>query len=82
MKLAGITRKIDNVGRITVPKSVRDRFEIEPNDYVGIAVDRDRIILSKYQPACTLCGGTYHVTEYKDKYLCQECLPSLKWQVR
>lgn len=27
-----ITRKIDNLGRISIPKGMRDRFEIAPGD--------------------------------------------------
>ena len=35
------SRKIDNLGRVSIPKSMRDRFRINPNDEVEFGVCND-----------------------------------------
>lgn len=32
------SRKVDSLGRVSIPKSLRDRFEIAPNDEVEFSV--------------------------------------------
>ena len=32
------TRKIDSLGRVSIPKSLRDRFSINPNDEIEFSV--------------------------------------------
>jgi transcriptional pleiotropic regulator of transition state genes len=54
----GIVRKVDQLGRIVLPKEMRRSFEIEINDSMEIFVDGDKIVLQKYAPrkACMLTG--------------------------
>lgn len=40
-------RKIDDLGRIVIPKEIRKRFNIEANDTLFINVDGNKIILEK-----------------------------------
>ena len=35
------SRKVDSLGRISIPKSLRDRFEINPNDEMEFSVCYD-----------------------------------------
>ncbi len=44
----GIIRKIDNLGRIVLPKELRYGLNIESGDDFQILVDNNNIILSKY----------------------------------
>jgi AbrB family transcriptional regulator, transcriptional pleiotropic regulator of transition state genes len=78
MESVGLIRKIDRAGRITLPKGIRRRWDIKENDGLEIAIDGDNIVLSKYRSICTFCGAHEGVTEYKDKFLCEECRCSLK----
>ena len=32
------TRKVDSLGRLSIPKSLRDRFNINPNDEIEFSV--------------------------------------------
>lgn len=82
MKFLDIVRKLDSAGRIVLPKKIRRSWDIKHNDGLEITIDGDSIILSKYRPKCVFCMGIDHVIEYKDKYVCQECLSSLKGQAR
>lgn len=50
MKATGIVRKIDQLGRFTIPREILRALEISFRDPVEIFVDGNRIILQKYQP--------------------------------
>ena len=49
MKATGIVRRIDDLGRIVIPKEIRRSFRIREGDSVEIFTDtQDRIVLRKY----------------------------------
>ena len=48
MKATGVVRRIDDLGRIVIPKEIRKNFKITEGDSLEIYVDRDAIILKKY----------------------------------
>lgn len=79
MKATGITRKVDSLGRVVIPKELRNKLYIEDDiDSFEIFVDDDAIILKKYQPSCCLCGEFDGIKNYKNKFFCQNCLNELK----
>ncbi len=78
MKSLGIVRKLDELGRIVLPIETRKRLELSPGDGVEIFVERDRVILKKYEPACIFCGNADDVINYNDKKICRRCLDELK----
>ena len=47
-KHTGIIRRIDDIGRIVIPKEVRRRFHIKDGDPLEIGEDGDYIVLQKY----------------------------------
>ena len=58
MKSTGIVRRIDDLGRLVIPKEIRRTFRIREGDPVEIYVDREgEIILKKYSPVSEL--GTF-----------------------
>lgn len=51
MKATGIVRKIDELGRIVIPKEIRKTLRIREGDPLEIYTDREgQIILKKYSP--------------------------------
>ena len=48
MKNIGITRKIDDLGRIVLPKELRKSLCINSGDDFEITIDNNKIILEKY----------------------------------
>ncbi|EJP0467842.1 AbrB/MazE/SpoVT family DNA-binding domain-containing protein [Escherichia coli] len=58
MKSIGIVRKVDELGRIVIPRELRRVFDIEIKDPLEIFVEDDKIILQKYNPgkACAITG--------------------------
>ena len=51
MKATGIVRRIDDLGRIVIPKEIRRTLRIREADPLEIFTDREgEIILKKYSP--------------------------------
>ena len=50
MKETGILRRIDELGRIVVPKEIRKKLKIREGDNLDIFVSEDTVILRKYSP--------------------------------
>ena len=49
LKTTGIIRKIDELGRIVIPKELRGVLGIKSGDSLSFLVDEQRIILEKYE---------------------------------
>ena len=73
MKSVGIVRKIDDLGRMVIPKELRNRMDIKKKDPVEIFVEGDKIVLKKYIPGCVFCGDVNNNSEYKGKVVCEDC---------
>lgn len=50
MRTMGIVRRIDELGRIVIPKEVRKRLRMDSGDLVDISVSEDNVVLSKFHP--------------------------------
>lgn len=50
MKPTGMVRRIDDLGRVVIPKEIRHRLLLEEGDPLEIFVDEDYIKLKKYVP--------------------------------
>lgn len=79
MKATGIVRRIDDLGRVVIPKEIRRTLRIREGDPLEIFVDRDgEVILKKYSPigelgdfakeyAESLYESTGHITMISDR---------------
>lgn len=58
MKATGMTRKVDELGRVVLPKELRNTLGIKEKSPLEIFVEGEDIILQKYQPGgvCALTG--------------------------
>lgn len=57
MKATGIVRRIDDLGRIVIPKEIRRTLRIRETDPLEIFTDKEgEIILKKYSPIGELGG--------------------------
>ena len=78
MKATGIVRNADNLGRIVIPIELRKRLNIDIKDPVEVFMDKDSIVIKKYNPECMFCGSLENITEYKGKKVCESCLNEVK----
>jgi transcriptional pleiotropic regulator of transition state genes len=77
LKATGIVRKVDTLGRIVLPIELRRTFGIYEKDPLEIFVDGEKIILRKYEPACTFCGKATNVKRFNGKIVCDECVAAI-----
>ena len=78
MKSTGIVRNLDELGRIVIPKEMRDNMNIMKYDPIEIYADGDKIILSKYRNSCIICGSMSDLASFKDRQVCKACIDELK----
>lgn len=62
MKSTGIVRKVDELGRVVIPKELRTTLGIAEKDPLEIFVEENKIVLQKYQPNMT-CAVTGEVSD-------------------
>ncbi|HHV26525.1 stage V sporulation protein T [Anaerosalibacter bizertensis] len=72
MKATGIVRRIDDLGRVVIPKEIRRTLRIREGDPLEIFTDREgEVILKKYSPigelnefAAEYCESLYETTNH------------------
>ncbi len=77
MKDTGVVRRLDELGRITLPMELRKILHLEERDSLQIFVEDDRIILQKYTPADIFTGETEDLIEYKGKKISKKTIAEL-----
>jgi len=54
MKATGIVRRIDELGRVVIPKEIRNTLRLKSGDPLEIFTDRNELTLKKYSPIASL----------------------------
>lgn len=90
MKATGIVRRIDDLGRVIIPKEIRRNMRIREGDPLEIYVSKDgEVILKKYSPigdfsdfATQICESlnkaTGHIAVITDRDICIAVAGALK----
>ena len=73
VKSTGITRKVDELGRIVIPMELRNKLDIAERDSLEIFVDGSSILLKKCNSTCTFCGSDKDLLTFGDKLICSKC---------
>ena len=73
----GIIRRLDNVGRLVIPKEIRKKHDIYEGDLVTIIDGISYVIIKKYRNGCIFCGSEEDIIEYKGICVCKNCRKSL-----
>jgi transcriptional pleiotropic regulator of transition state genes len=77
MKSTGIVRKLDELGRITLPIELRRTLGVGERDPLEIFVDEDRIILQKYEPTDIFSGSKDNLFDYHGKKISKDSIVEL-----
>ena len=68
MKATGIVRRIDDLGRVVIPKEIRRTMRIREGDPLEIYTDRDgEVIFKKYSPIGEMSAFATQYTETLNK---------------
>ena len=80
MKATGIVRRIDDLGRVVIPKEIRRTLRIREGDPLEIFTDQNgAIVLKKYSPICTGTGSSVRKSGLRDGPGSYHC-SSRKWK--
>lgn len=76
MKSTGIVRKLDSLGRITLPIEARRTMGMKDREPLEMFTEGDMICLKVYNPkkVCAYCGETKGLIEDDGDYICPKCL--------
>lgn len=79
MSTSGVLRPVDKMGRVVIPKEIRDKLNIVSDiDKIEITVEGDKIILKKHHDACLFCNTIASGVSHKGYFVCHECVDKLK----
>lgn len=78
MKIPGMIRKVDSLGRIVIPQSLRSSMGIQSGDLVEMFLESDRLVMQKFACSCVFCGSNQQLMTFMDKPVCRECISKLK----
>ena len=78
-------RKIDPLGRIVIPKKLRDALALRPEDFMVLSLMSDgSVLMRRANPQCVVCGSIYDLVLIRsaadgavDVRLCKACRGSL-----
>lgn len=77
MKSTGIVRKLDELGRITLPIELRRTLGVSERDPLEIFVDEGKIILQKYEPTDIFNGEKDELIDYCGKKVSKSSITEL-----
>ncbi|MBR5774121.1 MAG: AbrB/MazE/SpoVT family DNA-binding domain-containing protein [Clostridia bacterium] len=79
VRSTGIVRKVDELGRLTIPKEIRKQMNIRDNvDSFEMFTDGNNLILRKYAPSCVFCNSfEMDMISYKGMNVCKACINEL-----
>ena len=72
-----IIRKLNQLGRVHIPKRLRVVYEIPEGSEVSIVPTDEGILIRKLKPSCLICRGEDDLIELNGKWICSSCLAKL-----
>ncbi len=77
MKTTGVVRKLDELGRITLPIELRRSLDLDVKDGLEILVQDNCIILRKAETADIFNGSTEDLVEFEGRKVSKESIRRL-----
>ncbi|WP_249930715.1 AbrB/MazE/SpoVT family DNA-binding domain-containing protein [Paenibacillus polymyxa] len=84
MKNTGMTRPLDTLGRIVIPKELRTSMGIQAGESLEFYLDVETGLLSmrKYIGVCChLCHSVQDLSYFRHSFLCKKCIQDLKGNI-
>ena len=73
MKYTGMTRKMDKLGRLSIPIEIRENFDFNETDIFEIIINNNDIIFRKKEIRCIFCGEQENLKKYRERAVCGKC---------
>ena len=83
MKHTGMTRPVDELGRIVIPKELRDSLDIRATDRMEFWMTEEGLVLRKAEERCAVCGGVHgDMLDVDGMKLCRVCARKISKKLR
>lgn len=78
MQSTGMVRDVDSVGRVVIPKEIRDSLGLVHGSPMEILVNGRDVVLRSYKPGCQCCGDMTRPMRSKNGVnICTVCLSEM-----
>lgn len=74
----GVRRKVDHLGRVVIPASMRRVLGIGDGDEVEVRLDGDVLRLRKPREACVFCGSDQELSAVLEQPVCWSCVAAVR----
>lgn len=81
MVKSGITRRVDNLGRIVIPKTYRNNLQIDEGDLINMNMEDKIITMKKVEDSCLFCGSKKKLTTFENRLICYKCCQKFLSQI-
>ncbi|MBE6089890.1 MAG: AbrB/MazE/SpoVT family DNA-binding domain-containing protein [Clostridium beijerinckii] len=79
MRATGVTRPIDALGRVVIPKELRRQLNWNEEDRVEFFVENNSVTIKKFSYGCSCCKKvTSDLKEVDGVRLCRSCIEKIK----
>jgi transcriptional pleiotropic regulator of transition state genes len=80
MRKFGAVRRVDDLGRIVIPKDIRDRLGLPIGARLEVYATEDgKIVAERLDDSCALCGASEtRLIAFFSKFLCEDCVDKLQ----
>ena len=74
-----IVRKIEGLGRMVIPKAIREHMGLTSEDSIEfIVMENGEVMIKKFAEVCVFCGSKDGITGFGGAYICQNCVDKMK----
>lgn len=78
----GVKRKIDELGRVVLPKEMREALNIKNYDFMDISLNKDRIFIIKpIDKRCLCCGRNKNLRTVNNTTICKKCIKEFEKEI-
>lgn len=78
MKVNGLIRKTDKIGRIVLPKEFRKIYNVKESDAFEFSHNEKYIIIKRPSSRCAFCDSAKKLFDFKGNMVCKKCLVQIK----
>ena len=80
MRKFGTMRKVDDLGRVVIPKDIRNKLNIPVGTRLEVYATEDgKIVAERLDDSCALCGASEtRLIAFFSKFLCEDCVDKLQ----
>lgn len=73
-KATGIIRRVDDLGRVVIPKEIRRALEYRDDQPLEVIIQKDGdVLLRKFERGCVFCGSVRELRAFNTKVVCKFC---------